>query len=257
MFRFEDPYLLLLLVLLVPLILFRRRRAPLFLGCSSLRDLEGLPPGKFVRLSRLLPVLKYGALCLMVLAMARPQWGTREMSVKTEGINILLAVDVSESMAALDFKREGKIIDRLAAAKGVIHDFVEKRTGDRLGLVVFGSEAYTQLPLTRDYTTLLDILDRLEIGSAGKTTAIGDAIGISLKRLQNMEGKSNIIILLTDGCSNSGALTPEAATDLAADRKVRIYTIGVGGREKPPSRSPSPALETGMSIRRWIWMRSP
>lgn len=243
MFRFEDPYYLLLLGLVPLVAIYRRyRRKPLWLGTSSTRSLGDLSTGLFAVLARLLPILKYGALCLMVIALARPQWGTREVSVRTEGINILLAVDLSESMGALDFEENGKIIDRLEAAKGVIHDFISKRAGDRIGLVVFGSEAYTQLPLTRDYDTLLDILDRLEIGAAGKSTAIGDAIGISLKRLEDIEGKSNIVILLTDGRSNSGSLSPEAAMEIAAQKKVKIYTIGVGGEGRAPFRVTVPGF---------------
>jgi Ca-activated chloride channel family protein len=242
-FRFEDPYYLLLLGL-VPLVAIwrRHRRQPLWLGASSTRSLEDLPRSAFAVLSRLLPVLKYGALCLMVIALARPQWGTREVSVQTEGINILLAVDLSESMSALDFQRDGKTVDRLEAAKGVIQDFIAKRTGDRIGLVVFGSEAYTQLPLTRDYDTLLDMLGRLEIGAAGKSTAIGDAIGISLKRLADIEGKSNIVILLTDGRSNAGTLTPGAAVEIAAQKEVKIYTVGIGGEGRAPFRVTIPGF---------------
>lgn len=245
MFRFEDPYYLLLLGVIPLVFLYRKyRRSPLRLGASSTRNLEGLPVSIFAVLARLLPVLKYGALCLMVVALARPQWGTREMSVRTEGINILLAVDLSGSMAALDFQRAGKIVDRLEAAKGVIHDFIGNRTGDRIGLVVFGSEAYTQLPLTRDYDTLSDMLERLKIGAAGNNTAIGDAIGICLKRLEDIEGKSNIIILLTDGRSNSGTLTPEAAVEIAAQKEVKIYSIGIGGQ----SRAPVPVTIPGYGV---------
>jgi Ca-activated chloride channel family protein len=137
-------------------------------------------------------------------------------------------------MAALDFRRKGKIVNRLEAVKGVVQEFISKRTGDRIGLVVFGTNAYTQLPLTRDYKTISTILDRLEIGAAGPNTAIGDAIGISLKRIRDIKSKSNIIILLTDGESNSGELTPEDATDLAVQKKIKIYTIGVGTRGKVP-----------------------
>jgi len=180
------------------------------------------------------PFLKYLALGLLVTAMARPQWGTRQVSTLTEGINIILAVDVSESMAALDFKRQGKIVDRLEAVKGVIREFIAKRNGDRIGMVVFGSNAYTQIPLTRDYNTIALMLDRIKIGVAGKSTAVGDAIGISLKRLEDIKSKSNIIILLTDGRSNSGELSPEVATEIAAEKNIKIYTVGVGTRGKVP-----------------------
>ena len=111
-----------------------------------------------------MPALKYAAVILVVLALARPQWGTERTAVLTEGINIVLALDLSESMAALDFKKNGRVINRLEAVKGVVQDFVAGRSGDRIGMVVFGSHAYTQLPLTRDYNTMVSILDRLEIG---------------------------------------------------------------------------------------------
>lgn len=191
---------------------------------------------------QILPAMKYISLILMITAMARPQWGTQKMNVLTEGINIILAVDLSESMAALDFKREGKIVNRLEAVKGVVEDFVKKRSGDRIGMVVFGTYAYTQLPLTRDYQTVVSILDRLKIGSAGRSTAIGDAIGISLKRLEDIQSKSNVIILLTDGRSNSGELSPDAVIRIAEQKGVKIYTIGVGTRGKAPFLIPDPVF---------------
>jgi Ca-activated chloride channel family protein len=118
----------------------------------------------------------------------------------------------------------------------VVRDFIEKRDGDRIAMVVFGSAAYTQIPLTRDYNTIASILERLEIGMAGKETAIGDAIGISLKRLEDIQSQSNIIILLTDGRSNAGELSPDDAVTAAVSRGVKIYTIGVGTRGKAPFR---------------------
>ncbi len=207
---------------------------------------SGMIPGRMQKRSlaltieKCLPLLKYAALCLMIVAMARPQWGIRRMDVKTEGINIILAVDISESMAALDFKKNGTVINRLEAVKGVVADFVSKRNGDRIGMVVFGTHAYTQVPLTRDYSTIITILDRLKIGSAGKSTAIGDAVGISLKRVGDVKSKSNIIILLTDGRSNTGELSPDVAADIAEKMNVRIYTIGVGSKGKVPFLVQSP-----------------
>ncbi len=204
------------------------------MGVSALSGVRKLKSSPALRFRWIIPALKYGVFCLLILALARPQWGTRKMNVMTEGINIILAVDLSGSMAALDFRRRGKIINRLEAVKGVVENFVQKRTGDRIGLVVFGTNAYTQLPLTRDYNTIVSILNRLEIGMAGKSTAIGDAIGISLKRLEDIHSKSNIIILLTDGSSNAGELPPDTAAEIAAEKKVKIYTVGVGTRGKAP-----------------------
>ena len=233
MFRFADPYLLILLGIVPVLVGFRRRRRPApALRVSTTLPVAHLPPGPQMHVARLLPVIKYAVLVLMVIALARPQWGTRQVSVKTEGINIILAVDISESMAALDFRQRGTIVNRLEAVKGVISQFVAKRTGDRIGMVVFGSRAFTQLPLTRDYNTIAFMLDHLKIGSAGPSTAVGDAIGISLRRLEDVTAESNIVILLTDGKSNAGELAWEDGARIAAQRGVKIHTIGVGSRGK-------------------------
>ena len=235
MLRFASPWFFLFLIFLAAAVVLRsRKRTHPALGLSDIRSIKGMKDSFGLKIFRSLPLLKYGAFCLMVAAMARPQWGTQQNEIMTEGVNIILAVDISESMMAMDFKRDGKNIDRLDAVKGVVRDFIKKRNGDRIGMVVFGSHAYTQLPLTRDYNTIEYVLDRLEIGSAGKRTAIGDAIGISLKRLEDVESKSNIIILLTDGRSNSGKLTPEEAAEIASAKKVKIYTVAVGGNGKAP-----------------------
>jgi Ca-activated chloride channel family protein len=235
MLRFASPYFF-LLFLIIPIAIFYRHRRQIHpsMGLSDLSLPRSFQPSPFLIMGWILPVLKYAALCLLIVAIARPQSGTRKENILTEGINIILAVDLSGSMAALDFRQSGKIVNRLEAVKGVVHEFISKREGDRIGLVVFGDNAYTQLPLTRDYNTIASILERLEIGAAGKSTAIGDAIGISLKRLEDIKSKSNIIILLTDGQSNSGELSPETATEIAVQKKVKIYTIGVGTRGEAP-----------------------
>ena len=235
MFRFASPYFLFLLLLLPALFWYRHRRhrSPA-MASSALFPAAAIPASPALRLRRLVPAVKFVVLCLMVVALARPQWGTERTEVLTEGINIVLAMDLSESMAALDFKKKGRVVNRLEAVKGVVEEFVAGRSGDRIGMVVFGTHAYTQLPLTRDYNTMVSILDRLEIGAAGKSTAIGDAIGIALKRLADIESSSNIIILLTDGVSNAGELSPDTAGEIAVQKGVRIYTIGVGTRGKAP-----------------------
>ena len=235
MLRFASPYFLFLLLLLPAMIWYRyrRHRTPA-MASSALFPVADIPASPALRLRRMVPAIKYAVLCLMVVAVARPQMGTERTEVLTEGINIVLALDLSESMAALDFKKKRKVVNRLEAVKGVVQEFVSKRSGDRIGMVVFGTHAYTQLPLTRDYNTMVSILDRLEIGAAGKSTAIGDAIGISLKRLADIESKSNIIILLTDGQSNAGELSPDTAGEIALQKGVKIYTIGVGTRGKAP-----------------------
>lgn len=241
MFRFASPYFFLFLLAIPASFLYQRhRKKHPFMRISSLSSVRDIKKSFALKNIWILTFLKYAALILIILAMARPQYGTRQVEIITKGINIIIAVDLSESMAALDFKQNGKIVNRLEAVKGVIQKFIAKRNGDRIGMVVFGSQAYTQLPLTRDYNTVSSIVERLEIGAAGKNTAIGDAIGIALKRLKDIKSKSNIIILLTDGRSNTGTLSPEAAARIAVEKKVKIYTIGVGSKGEAPFLVKSP-----------------
>lgn len=233
--RFAEPLYLLLLLLLPLCARLGARLAPR----PSLRVATAGPwaecdGGRLWWFRRGLPALKWTALAWMILALARPQWGSHRFTASTEGINIVIALDTSESMAALDFKRGGKVVNRLEAIKAVAADFVARRGSDRIALVVFGAEAYTQLPLTSDHQALTTVLERLTIGAAGKSTAIGNAIGIALKRLSDVPGKSSVIVLLTDGRSNSGELTPEVSTAIAVEKGVKIYTIGVGSRGPVP-----------------------
>ncbi|MEJ2659329.1 MAG: VWA domain-containing protein [Desulfobacteraceae bacterium] len=235
MFRFASPYFLALLALIPATVWYgaKRVRRPALAG-SGMGASDAVPRSAALKTLWLPPALFYLALALMIAALARPQWGTRRMVTNTSGINIILAIDLSESMAALDFKQGDTIINRLEAVKSVVQNFVQHRDGDRIGMVVFGSAAYTQLPLTRDYNTIITMLERLQIGAAGRSTAIGDAIGISLKRLEDIKSKSNIIILLTDGRSNSGEFEPRTTAAIAKEKGVKIYTIGVGGRGRAP-----------------------
>ncbi len=235
MFRFASPIYFLLLAA-IPLVLYIRSRLVTqpTMKVTTLDSMSQISGSFFVHTRHIVPFLKYFVLVLMITAMARPQWGTKHVNVMSEGVNMVLAVDVSGSMQALDFKLNDKVVDRLEAVKDVINNFIKKRSGDRIGMVVFGTNAFTQLPLTRDYNTISFVLDRLKIGSAGNNTAIGDAIGISLKRLEDIKSKSNIIILLSDGESNAGELTPDVASDIAAVKNVKIYTIGVGTKGKAP-----------------------
>ncbi len=249
MFRFASVWYLCLLALPWGWLLYRAwiarrsgadadgRPGPLgdpHIRVSSLAGLGSAPVSWGLWVAKGLPLFKVIALSMMILALARPQAGDRKIRVNTQGINIILALDLSNSMSALDFKRDGKIVTRLDAVKGVVGEFIMEREGDRIGLVVFGSHAFTQLPLTRDYNTIAFMLDHLKIGAAGPKTAIGDALGIALKRLEDVDAKSNIIILLTDGKSNSGDLDWEDGAKIAAGRGVKIYTVGVGSKGKAP-----------------------
>jgi len=237
MFRFATPAYL---GLLAPLALAAWRRArqgvqPALRFSELGAGLSLLPiPSLALRLRPVVDGLRYAAMALLVLALAGPQWGQDSTTILSQGVNIVLCVDVSETMAALDFKAGDKVLNRLQAVKNVVNDFIQRREADRIGLVVFGSEAYTQLPLTRDYKAIAQALDRIEIGAAGSMTAIGDALGIGVKRLKDVESKSNVLILLTDGRSNAGELPPETAADIAARAGVKVYTIGVGGKEPAP-----------------------
>ena len=251
MFRFASPYVLALLLLIPVTVWYRRRRAPAALAATTMAgDLGNLKKTAALGLHRWIPVLYYLALILMVVALARPQWGTQKITLDTQGINIVLAVDLSESMSALDFHLNGQTVNRLEAIKSVVHDFVTERSGDRIGMVVFGSQAYTQLPLTRDVNTIVAMLDRLSIGAAGRQTAVGDAVGIALKRISDIESRSNVIILLTDGRSNSGELEPLAAADIAREKGVKIYAIGVGSQGRVPFPVNDPILG-----RRYVYQR--
>jgi Ca-activated chloride channel family protein len=171
---------------------------------------------------------------LCVVALARPQSGQKETEILTEGVDIILCLDTSGSMRALDFELNGQRVDRLAVVKKVVEDFIHKRKDDRIGMVIFGAQAFTQCPLTMDYGVLLSFLKRAEIGMAGDSTAIGSALATSVKRLKDVPGKSRLVILLTDGRSNSGKIPPETAAEIAKTTNVKVYTIGVGVEGKSP-----------------------
>ena len=143
----------------------------------------------------------------------------------------MLAVDLSNSMLQEDLRLKGEQVNRLVAVKSVLHDFIDRRDTDRLGLVLFGSQAYLQTPLTFDKETLRSLLDEAQIGIAGPNTAIGDAIGLALKRLKDRPSSSKVLVLLTDGRNTAGAITPQEAAKLAADKDLKIYTVGVGADE--------------------------
>ena len=163
-----------------------------------------------------------------LLALARPIWIGEPVALPTNGRDILLAVDISGSMEREDMQLGGKTVNRLIAVKAVVGDFVIERQGDRLGLILFGEKAYLQTPLTFDRQTMQTLLYEAQLGFAGNGTAIGDAIGLSVKRLQERPENHRVVILLTDGANNAGELDPLKAAELASRAKVKIYTIGIG-----------------------------
>lgn len=231
MTRFADP-LLLLLLLLVPLYVYvevrlgrRRRPAVLFPAAADAREASG----RGLRWKRLLrPASRAAALALVALALARPQAGSGQESVITEGIDIMLAIDVSASMKAEDFKPK----NRLEVAKEVVADFIAGRSSDRVGMVVFASRAFMQCPLTLDYNILVELLESIQIGMVDeKSTAIGTAIATATNRLRDSDADSKVVILLTDGRSNAGEIDPVTAANAAKAVGVKVYTIGAGTPE--------------------------
>ncbi len=229
--RLTHPYFLLLL-LLVPLLAWLRQwlargRSMQF---SSGKAIEGLPRGWRVRLQPLLPLLFAVGTSALVVALARPQRGLEDSRVRTEAVDIILLVDLSESMDTPDFQKYGRHMSRLDASKDVIERFLEKRPDDRIGMVGFASLPYAVAPLTLDHAWLVDRMQGLHTGMLdGSRTAIGDGIASAVNRLRESEARSKLIILLTDGANNFGTLSPENAASAAAALGIKIYTVGAGG----------------------------
>lgn len=165
---------------------------------------------------------------LLLTALARPYKLGEVVEMPISGRDLLLAVDLSPSMEIEDMQLNGRAVNRLVVTKKVIGEFIERRVGDRIGLVLFGDEAYLQAPLTFDRSTIKQLLMESYTGMAGQRTAIGDALGLSVKRLQNESDSSRVIVLLTDGSNNAGELDPIKAAELAAQNNIRIYAVGLG-----------------------------
>jgi Ca-activated chloride channel family protein len=194
-------------------------------------DSEDKPAKSASWVTNILKILLFICWLCVLVAASRPQWIGDPVALPTSGRDLLLAVDISPSMRQLDMRIGGQIVNRLVAVKSVVGDFVEQREGDRLGLVLFGEQAYLQTPLTFDRKTLQTLLYEAQIGFAGSNgTAIGDAIGLAVKRLEDRPKNHRVVIILTDGANNAGALEPIKAAQLASRAKVKIYTIGVGAR---------------------------
>lgn len=181
--------------------------------------------------SRLRLVLALLAWLLLVLTAVRPQLIGETVHLPISGRSLMLAVDISGSMQTEDMQIKGRQLSRLSAVKLVAGEFIKQRKGDRIGLILFGDQAYLQAPLTFDRSTVRTLLDEAQIGLAGKRTAIGDAIGLAIKRLRKEPASNRVLILLTDGTNTAGNVDPLKAADLAAREGVRIYTIGIGSGE--------------------------
>lgn len=168
---------------------------------------------------------------LLVFAAARPQWLGEPIEQAMSGRDLMLAVDLSASMQEQDFVLNKQAVDRLTAIKAIATEFINRRVGDRVGLILFGTQAYLQAPLTFDRKTVATLLNESAIGLAGDNTAIGDAIGLAVKRLRNESQNSRVLILLTDGANTAGEVSPLKAAELAAANHLKIYTIGIGADE--------------------------
>ena len=226
---FATPWALLLLLLLPAWWLWRRRRRPPAIVFSRVAALaRGPKAGRGV--ARTLFTLRNLALAALILALARPRSGARAENVTSDGINIVLAVDISSSMLAQDFQPN----NRLEVAKEKVKQFVASRRSDRIGIVAFSGEALTQVPLTTDYPVVLAAVDNLAAGQLEDGTAIGTAIATAANRLRDAPGRSRVMILLTDGENNRGSIDPRTAAQAAGTIGVRIYTIGVGTEGMAP-----------------------
>lgn len=237
--RLAYPWLLLLLLLPLLVAWLRRRgrrSATLIVGDAGAFD--NLPVTWRQRLRWLPIVLRLLVLCLFIVAAARPQGGRTSERIASEGIDIVLTLDMSGSMQAIDVepgvprRRWDELKTRFETAKTVTADFISQREGDRLGLVFFGENAVTQCPLTIDREVAIQMVKAAELGMLGDRTAIGEAIGVAVNRLREAPGKSRVLVLLTDGNNNTGDLDPVTAAGLAKTFGIKIYAIGVGSRDE-------------------------
>ena len=220
----------------------RRKRMTITLQFSSLQVFKEIPRSLRERLRYIPLALRFTALALGIIALARPQSISDKQNISTEGIDIVLELDLSGSMLAEDFSP-----NRIEAAKQVATEFIDARTNDRIGLVVFSAESFTQCPLTTDYTVLKNLLREVKNGMIADGTAIGLAIANGVNRLKDSKAKSKVMILLTDGVNNRGEIDPITAARIAATYGIRIYTVGVGAQGQAPY-----PVQTPFGVRRQL-----
>ena len=240
--RLANPYALLLLLALPVLFLLRRRRQPAAIAYSAVQDLAPVASSAMTRLHQFLPALRALVFVLGIFALARPQQGLQPIKTYSEGIAIVMVIDTSGSMSALDLELNGEQRNRLDVVKETFHHFVRGerdhngRDGDLIGMVTFARYADSLSPLTLDHDTLLSLLDQVNIVSLQEEdgTAIGEAIALGVERLRNATAKSKVIILLTDGANNAGETEPVQAAQIAKAFGIKIYTIGAGSRGIAP-----------------------
>lgn len=232
--RLASPWFLLLLGLVPLVVPWPRTRRTAAVRFPTLAELRAIAPAGAAHRRTILTLLRAAALVLVVVAMARPQAGTASTRIHREGVDIVLAVDLSGSMLAEDFTLGAARASRVDAVKSVVKDFVAGRPNDRVALVLFAARPYTQCPLTLDHGWLLQNLDRARVGMIEDGTAIGSALATAVNRLRASTARSRFVVLLTDGQSNAGRITPQTAADAAAALGVKVYTIGAGTRGLAP-----------------------
>ena len=235
MIRFLQPDWFWALTLLPLVVLWRGRRGPVaaveYSDVSLARDLARRTRSRIGGIVWLLPII---AAALMVLGLARPQRTQSHTTVTANGIDIVLALDISGSMQALDFKVDNTRVNRIAVVKSVVSKFIDERPNDRIGLIAFAGAPYIVSPLTLDHDWLQQNLERINVGSVDDGTAIGSALAAAVNHLRTTTTKSKVVILLTDGVNNTGKIPPLAAAEAARALGVKVYTIGVGVRGKAP-----------------------
>ncbi len=209
-----------------------RKKQPA-LTVPSLEGFSGLSSNESfsATLSTVKLIILWLAWILLIAAVARPQWVGEMVSLPTTGRDLMLAIDISGSMATEDMQVNNEYVDRLSVVKAVISQFLDARKGDRVGLVLFGTNAYVQAPLTFDLKSVKKLMIEAPVGIAGGKTAVGDAIGLTVKRLRERQNEEKVVILLTDGANNVGEIPPIKAAELASVDGIKIYTIGVGAEE--------------------------
>ncbi len=230
--EFASPHFLFGLIIIPILIvwyIFNCNKQQAYIRFSDTGFFDKLPKSWKSYLRHIVFVLEMAALSLFIIALARPQSSTKKQNVNIEGIDIVLAMDISSSMLAADLKP-----DRLEASKAVASDFVIGRPGDRMGLIVFSGETFTQVPLTTDHGMMLNMLKDMKCGMLEDGTAIGDGLASAVSRLKDSEAISKVVILLTDGDNNAGSIDPSTAAEMAKLFGIRVYTIGAGTRGTAP-----------------------
>ncbi|MDP0493629.1 MAG: VWA domain-containing protein [Fusobacterium sp. JB021] len=224
MFKFQNPYFFILILVII--YLFFKKRKKIGITIPSVKKVK-----KYSLFNKKYLIGKYLifiSMILMIAALARPQIVSKETKIKKDGVDIVISLDLSLSMLQEDFKP-----NRLEKSKEMLKKFIQKRPNDRLGLVIFGGDAYTKIPLTFDNQMVKETVDKITIDdiTSNKRTAIGMGLGVSLNRLKDSKAKSKVIILMTDGENNAGSISPKEATKLAKKMGIKIYTIGIGAKE--------------------------